>query len=189
MGKKLLLAFAVLALALAAVAHDIDQVIFSNSGGLLMGGSQGLSLSRSTLTAVLGPDGRAVAGKNLGTLSLSTGELTSGLLSTGGTFAGGGSLTITCNSQSHLSAGTLFRGVFTGRLTWTLATLSNGTHQYTLVGMASGTLQGTAVKNVSLQLTINTGRGFYDGSAKAYSGTTTVSVQDNDIRTLVESGA
>ena len=44
----------------------------------------------------------------------------------------------------------IFNGSFTGPLTWTLVTLSNGTHNYTLTGSLLGTWQnGTSVNGAS----------------------------------------
>ncbi|HUK23135.1 MAG TPA: hypothetical protein VLV49_01045 [Terriglobales bacterium] len=182
MGNKLLL-LVILALAIPVVAHDhdTDQVTFTDTGGVLKGSSKGLSINASTLTAVIGPDKHAVTGANLGSFSLSTGKLTSGMLGTGAKFAGGGSLCIAANGKGDLRAGTLFQGSFTAPLSWSLTTLSNGTHQYTLAGTASGRYLGFAVKNVSVQLILNTGRGFYDGAATVYSGSTIATGQlDSD---------
>jgi hypothetical protein len=189
MGKKLLL-LAVLALAIPVAAHDrdIDQIIFSNSGGTLKGSSKGLALSGSVLTAIQGPDRYAVSGSNLGTVSITTGALSGGFLSTGGRFAQGGSINISANGKGGIHPGTLFKGVFTGPLAWSMTTLSNGTHEYTLTGVANGEVDGTGVKNVSLKLTVNTGRGFYDGSAVPYSGTTTAAVADADSHQLLNIG-
>jgi hypothetical protein len=181
MGKNLLVA-AILALAIPLAAHDrdSDQVTFSNSGGVLASTHKGLSLSSSTLTAVAGLGKSMISGANLGSFSLTTGALTSGALTTGGRLAGGGSLTIRGNGAKGIADGTLFQGTLNGPLTWTLTTLVNGTHQYTLEATANGKLRGLSAKLARVQLIINTGRGFYNGSAVVYSGTTTVSFKDRD---------
>ena len=90
MGKKLIL-LAVLALALPLTAFASSNVDFTNSGGTLSGTNSGLSLSGSTLIAVNGLyGGGLITGTNLGSMTFSTGALTSGSLQMGGTFAGGG---------------------------------------------------------------------------------------------------
>ena len=57
-------------------------------------------------------------------------------------------------------------------MTWTLATLSNGTHNYTLTGVLTGTMGGASINAVTVQLTVNTGRGFFDGLVTLASGDT-----------------
>jgi hypothetical protein len=85
---KILLALLVLALPLAAFAGS--SVDFTNSGGTLSGTNSGLTLGGSTLIAENGLGGGLITGNNLGTLSFSTGALSSGSLQMGGTFAAGG---------------------------------------------------------------------------------------------------
>jgi hypothetical protein len=109
MKRVVLMAVLALALPLAAFAGDVD---FTNTGGTLTGTSAGLTLSGSELTVVDGLGGLGVvSGGNLGALAFSTGALTSGNLTTGATFAAGGSFTITgdrtggiltaCSSAAH----------------------------------------------------------------------------------------
>ena len=132
-----LLSLLVLALPLAAFAGS--NVDFTNSGGTLSGTNSGLSLTGSALVAVNGLGGGLKTGNDLGTLSFSTGALTSGSLQTGGTFAAGGSFVITGNGTDGVPSGVIFNGAFTGPVTLTLVTLANGTHNYTLTGSLSGT--------------------------------------------------
>jgi len=114
-----------------------------------------------------------VAG-DLGTVSFSTGAMTSGSLQMGGMFAAGGSFTITGNGSDGIPSGTLFSGSFSGPVTWSLVTLSNGTHSYTLTGTLTGTAEGFSVTGVTVQLTINTGKGFFGGSTMIAGGDTTI---------------
>lgn len=157
---------------LALANNDTD---FSNSGGTLSGSNAGLSLSGSTLIAVVGFNGLGPVMGNLGTVAFSTGALASGSLQMGGTFAAGGSFTITGNGTSGIPDGVLFSGSFSGPATWSLTTLANGTHNYTLTGVVSGTMGTTAVTGVTVQLTINTGKGFFNGSTSVSGGDTVVS--------------
>lgn len=174
--KKLLM-IAVLALALPTAVFAGSNVDYTNSGGTLSGSSEGLSLSGSVLVAVNGLNGGGlITGSNLGSVSFSTGALTSGSLQMGGTFAAGGWFTITGNGTDGLPNGTIFSGTFSGPVTWTMVTLANGTHNYTLTGSLSGTnAAGGMVFGVTVQLTVNTGKGFFNGSTKISSGDTNIS--------------
>src|SRR5205807_4332298 len=103
-SRKLFL-LAVLALALPIAAFANSSVDFGNVGGTLSGTSSGLSLSGSTLTSVNGLNGGGLITGNLGTVIFSTGALVSGSLDMGGTFAGGGSFTITGNGTTGIQNG------------------------------------------------------------------------------------
>jgi len=185
MKKALLLVVLVLALPTAVFAGS--SVDFSNSGGTLSGSNSGLTLSGSVLFSV-NYAGGLVTGADLGSVSFTTGALTSGSLQMGGTFGGGGSFTITGNGLDGLPSGTLFSGTFSGPVTWTLVTLANGTHNYTLTGTLSGTLVGVATQGVTVQLTINTGKGFFNGSAIISSGNTSATVPEPGSLSLMGTG-
>ena len=89
MVKKVLL-LAVLALALPMAAFANGGVDFTNAGGTLSGSASGLSLCGSTLTVVNGLyGGGLIMGSNLGSVSFSTGALTSGSLAYGRHVRGG----------------------------------------------------------------------------------------------------
>jgi hypothetical protein len=174
MQRSLLLVLLALALPMAAFASS--SVDFTNSSGTLSGSSAGLSLSGSELIAVNGLDGLGLVTGNLGTLTFSTAALTSGTLQMGGTFAAGGSFVITSNGSNGLPSGTLFNGSFSGPVTWALVTLANGTHNYTLSGSLTGAwFNGSTVNGATIQLTINTGKGFFNGSTLISSGDTNIS--------------
>jgi len=176
--KRILLWSLLFALGLTTIASASSSVDFTNSGGTLTGSSAGLSLSGSTLIAVNGLDGLGLVTGNLGTLAFSIGSSSSGTLQTGGTFAGGGSFVITGNGTGGIPNGVIFNGSFSGPVTWTLVTLANGTHNYTLSGALSGTwYTGATVYGATIQLTINVGKGFFNGSTKISSGDTNISVQ------------
>jgi len=100
----------------------------------------------------------------------------------GGTFASGGTFVITGNGTDGIPSGTIFKGSFTGPVTWTLVTLGNSTHNYELNGQISGTwFNGSTVYGATVQLTINTGKGFFGGSTNISSG-------DTNITTVPEPG-
>jgi len=161
-------------LALTSLATATNTVDFSNSGGTLSGTNAGLSLSGSTLIAVIGFNGGGIVTGNLGTESFSTGALASGSLEMGGTLAAGGMFSINGNGTNGIPNGVLFSGTFSGPITWTLTTLADGTHSYTLTGVLTGMLGGTSVNAVTVQMTVNTGAGFFTGSALISGGDTTL---------------
>ena len=188
MKRIALLALLALALPLAAFANSIDV---TNSGGTLAGSTGGMTLTGSLLIAVNGLNGLGmVTGNNLGSVSFSTGALMSGgSLQMGGTFAAGGAFTITGNGSKGLPNATIFSGTFSGPVTWTLVTLANGTHNYTLTGAVSGTLGSSFhTDGVTVQLTINSGRGFFNGMTNISSGDTSVSVPEPGTLGLLGTG-
>lgn len=186
MRRVLLLALLALALPMAAFASS--GVDFTNSGGTLTGTNSGFSLSGSTLAAVNGLNGGGLVTGNLGTVDFTTGALTSGSLQMGGTFASGGTFTVTGNGTNGIPNGVIFSGTFSGPVSWQLITLANGTHNYTLTGTLSGSLSGFSTNGVTVQLTINTGKGFFDGSTQISSGDTNVVVPEPGTLGLLGTG-
>jgi hypothetical protein len=179
MFKKVLL-LAVLALALPLAAFADSSIDISNRGGTITGNSSGLSLTGSVLIGV----GSAV-GTNLGTLTFTTGALTSGDLQSGGTFAAGGSFVITGNGTNGVPNGVIFSGTFSGPVNWKLTTLANGTHNYTLDGAVvspNGQVAATT------QLTVNTGTGLFNGRVGLSSGNTNLSVPEPGTLSLFGTG-
>lgn len=171
--KRIVLLF-LLALALPMAAFASNSFDFTNAGGTLSGSSAGLTLTGSTLIA-MGNGGMPITG-DLGSLTFSTAGLSSGNLQQGATFSAGGAFTITGNGTNGVPNGTIFNGSFSSPVTWTLVTLANGTHNYTLSGALSGTwYTGATVFGATVQITINTGKGFFNGSTLISSGDTNIS--------------
>jgi len=171
--RSLTLPLCALACLMIPAASFADSSIdFSDSGGTLAGSSSGLTLSGSTLVAIISGGGKVTG--DLGSLAFSTGALTSGSLTMGGTFASGGSFTVTGNGTNGVPNGTLFSGSFSGPVNWALVSQSNGTHSYTLIGTLTGTADGASVSGVTVQLTINTGKGYFNGSTMISGGDTTI---------------
>jgi len=166
-AKKLILIALLVGMPLAAFANS--NVDFSNVGGTLTGSNSGLSLAGSTLIAI--------NGLNLGSLSFSTGSLMSGSTSMGGTFATGGSFTIVGNGSNGVPSGAIFSGTFSTPAVWTMVTLPNGSHNYTLTATVTGTwLNGATVSGATVQLSVNTGKGFFNGRTSLASGDTNIVV-------------
>lgn len=152
-----------LALPMIAFANSID---FTNGQGTLSGSSAELSLSGSTLIAAVGPTQFII--DNLGSLTFSTGALTTGTMQMGETIDDAGSFVITGNGTSGMPNGVIFSGSFTGP---GLITLADGTHNYTLTGALTGTwFTGQKVNGAVIQLTTNVGKGFFNGSTTLSSG-------------------
>jgi hypothetical protein len=171
---------AVLALALPLMAYADSSIGLTNKGGTITGNAAGLSLSGSILQ-IYG----SVVGSNLGTVTFTTGALTSGDLQMGATFATGGSFVITGNGTNGVPNGVIFSGTFTGPVTWTMTPLANGTHNYTLTGAiadASGRVGATS------QLTGNSGKGFFNGTLSLESGDTNLTVPEPGTLGLLGTG-
>ena len=150
-----------LALPLAAFANDLA---LTNAGGVLIGNAGGLALTGSTLTSY-----GSTVGTNLGSVTFTTGAFTSGDIQNGGTLAAGGSFVITGNGTNGVPNGVIFNGTFSGPVTWSLVTLKDGTHHYTLSG-ALVAMNGEV--GATVQLSINTGTNLFSGSAQLASGDT-----------------
>ncbi|MGB8580288.1 MAG: PEP-CTERM sorting domain-containing protein [Candidatus Sulfotelmatobacter sp.] len=182
---KRIVLMALLAMALPMAMFASSSVDFTNSSGVLSGSTAGLTLSGSELIAVNGLGGLGLVTGGLGSVSFSTGALLSGgatALQMGGSFAGSGAFDISGNGTDGIPTGTIFDGSFNGPVTWTLVTLANGTHNYTLTGSIKGTwYNGATVNGATVQLTINTGKGYF-------SGTTLISSGDTNISTVPEPG-
>jgi hypothetical protein len=179
---KRIFLMALLAVALPLAAFGSSSVDFTNSGGVLTGSSAGMTLTGSELIAINGLNGGGLITGALGSVSFSTGTLASGSLQMGGSFNGGGSFNITGNGTDGIPNGTIFNGAFSGPVAWTLITLANGTHNYTLTGSIVGTwYNGSTVNGATVQLTINTGKGYFNG-------TTNISSGDTNIVTVPEPG-
>jgi hypothetical protein len=176
MKRIVLMSLLALALPLSAVADN--PVDFQNNNGTLAGSSSGLTLTGSTLTAVSGFNGMGLLqGSNLGSVSFTTGaENGTAALTGNATFAAGGTFTITGNGTNGLPNGTIFAGTFTSPVTWTALELANGTYKYTLQGAISGAWvkTGVTVYGITIQLTTNTGKGGFSGSATLGSGDTNI---------------
>ena len=180
MVKKLVL-LAVLALALPLAAFASSTIDFTNAGGTLSGGAGGFTLTGSTLINVGG-----IVGSNLGSFSFTTGAFTSGNMQTGGTLAPGGTLTITGNGTNGVPNGVIFNGTFSSSspVTWSVITLANGNHEYTL----SGAIEGNGQVGATVQLVVISGKGYFNGTGYLSSGDTSLSVPEPGTLSLLGTG-
>lgn len=169
--KSAILALALAILPALSFATSVD---IANSGGTLTGSTSGLVLSGSVITSIT-VGAQTITG-NLGTVAFNTLGLLSGSLKSGGVFAADGEFLIRGDGNGDPN-GTIFAGVFSGPVTWSEITLANGTHNYTMTGVLSGVwFAGQKVQGATVQLTVNTGSGFFTGHGIAISsGNTSLS--------------
>ena len=162
----------ILALVLFSPALSLaNSVDLTNHGGSLTSSAGGLSLTGSTLVSINSSNGLLTG--DLGTVAFSTGALASGSQQMGARYAAGGSFVITGNGSDGIEKGVIFSGTFNSPVALSLITLANGTHQYTLTGTVTGTwFTGASVEGATIQLTINTGKGFFNGSSTLANGVT-----------------
>jgi hypothetical protein len=161
-----ILGTALLVLSLSLAAFASGSVDFTFKCGVLTGSNAGLNLSGSELTAVSGLNGLGTVKGDLGTVSFTTGSLSSGTLKNGGTFDPGGSFVIKGDGSDGMPNGVIFQGTFVGTSTWTMTT-SNGTHVYTLQATISGTwYNGVHVKDATITLTVSPGTCYVTSGGK-----------------------
>jgi hypothetical protein len=172
-----------LALPLTALA---DGVGFTNSGGTLTQSGSSLSLTGSTLVGVVGLNGNGPVTGTLGSVSFTTGSLVSGSLQSGGTFAAGGTFDITGNGTNGVPNGVIFSGSFSSA-TWTLTTV-DGNNSYTFSGVLAGSLQGYSTSGTTMQFSVSTGTGFFNGSVGISPGNTLVTVPEPGSICLLATG-
>lgn len=168
---------ALLALALPLTAFA-DQVDFGNSGGTLTGTSNSLSLSGSELNQVDGFNGMGLSQGMLGSVSFTTGALTSGNMMDGATFGPGGTFVITGNTKDGMPA-VIFSGSFTGSTKWISdGSLGvSGSAYYTLTGSITGTwFNGLKVSGATTQMIVDTGKNGFMGSVSMGGGNTVFTV-------------
>jgi hypothetical protein len=152
---------------------------FTNSGGTITGGAGGFTLTGSTLIKV-----GSVVGSDLGTLSFTTGAFISGDAQNGGILAPGGTFTITGNGTNGVPNGVIFSGTFSSvkPVQWMLlGPGANGNNNYALVGAIAST-SGQA--GATVQLTVATGKGLFNGSIGLESGDTSLTTSVPEPGTL-----
>lgn len=176
MNRILLILFVCLpSLALA------NSITLDTKDGLLTGSSSGLVDRQSEVINATGFKG------DLGNIMFSTGKLISGSLKQGGEFASGGTFTLFGNGFDRTHRGIDFTGSFSGPVSFTLVTLSNGTHEYTITGKLSGTwFSGQSVTGVLFEMTLNTGKGLFNGDGTLQDGSLTVTGSNIHLRSVPE---
>ncbi len=153
MRRVVVLALLALALPIAAWADGIDLV---NQFGSISISNAGITSTQSQLTQFNGIV--APKGKSLGSVSFTTGALTSGSIAAGGTFSSTGSTFVVIGKGNFGEPkGVIFSGSFVGPIDWTLTSKVGGTLTYTLSGTISGMLyDGRMVTGTTTQTIYST---------------------------------
>jgi hypothetical protein len=140
MRRVVVLAFLALALPIAAWA---DGITLTNQYGSISISNAGITSKGSQLQSFNGIT--ATQGHALGSVSFTTGALTSGSVRWGGTFDSTGStfVVIGVGNWAHGHHTTLFTGSFVGPINWTLTSPISGPGSANLTYTLSGTIQGT----------------------------------------------
>jgi PEP-CTERM motif-containing protein len=197
MRKVLWMALLSLALPMAAWANS-SNIVFQNTGGnIVVGGTNAhptLQLTTSVLTSFTGLNGINHTG-TLGTINFSTGSLMGGSLATSGTFAAGGSFTISGNGTGGIANGVMFSGSFTGPVNWVGSFNPSGNHglgawTYVLSGSVAGTLSnGAYAQGGTVQFTFDVPKGKqFSKGVRLNQGVTTVTVPEPGTLGLLGTG-
>ena len=150
---KAALLLIVIAVALPFTAFA-DGIVLTNQNGSIAISNAGISSTGSQLRRFNGIV--APPGHSLGSVSFSTGALTSGSLATGGTFSSTGSSFVVMGKGNYgQPKGTIFSGSFVGPIIWTLTSPPGAKNlTFTLSGTIQGMLydgrmvSGTTVQNI-----------------------------------------
>jgi hypothetical protein len=200
--RRVVVILALLALALPMAAWADTITTTNQTGTIFISGMSGTSGAGTVGTSTIASSGSqltsfswggfsatSLKGSALGSVSFVTGALATGSISGGGTFAGGGSFTIT--GQGTWLAGlpgapkgktTLFSGSFVGPLDWTLDSQAGPKATYTLSGNIAGTLyNGTTI-------TGTTSQNFYTYNGQLVAGIGHITVGNTTLSTVPEPG-
>jgi hypothetical protein len=100
------------------------------------------------------------SGANAGFEGFATG------ISTPATASGGRSFALDGDGLNGIPHGMLFFGTFSGPVTWVITNFTNETHNYTLTGLARGTMDEKTADGVASKLTISSGSEYFNGSPR-----------------------
>lgn len=153
MRRVVVLALLALALPMAAWADGIDLI---NQHGSISISNAGITSIGSQLMQFNGKV--ASPGHSLGSVSFSTGALTSGSILTGGTFSDAGSTFVVIGKGPEVPhKGVIFNGSFLGDIAWTLVSQSGQSLTFELSGAIQGTLwNGRFVTGTTTQTIVST---------------------------------
>jgi len=186
MRRVVVLALLALALPMAAWA----DIILTNQFGTVSVSTAGISSTGSQLKSFNGIV--AAPGHSLGTVSFTTGAMTSGTLAGGGIFSSAGSTFNVVGkgnwAQGHNTA--IFTGSFTGNISWTLTATNGQLKTYTLAGAISGQLwDGRTVSGTTQQtIYVLNGKQFSQGIGHIHTGTTGVNAPEPGTLGLLGTG-
>jgi hypothetical protein len=170
-----------------------NSVSWQNMGGQITASGNAVTLNGSTMTGITSS---SASGFNGDSFSFTTGPLVSGTLSGGGSFAAGGSITISGNGSNGIPLGVVFHGTFTGPTTWTAIWNPNagpnhdGRWYYSLTGNFSGNLSSGAFVSGTLKedtFDVPGGKSF-DTAVNLDSGVLNISVPEPETLSLMCTG-
>jgi len=186
MRRVVVLALLALALPMAAWA----DIILTNQFGTVSVSTAGISSTGSQLKSFNGIV--AASGHSLGTVSFTTGAMTSGTLALGGTFSSAGSTfnVVGKGNWAHGHNTAIFTGSFTGNITWTLTAQVNQLKTFTLEGAISGQLwDGRTVTGTTQQtIYVLNGKQFSQGTGHIGVGRTNITAPEPGTLGLLGTG-
>ena len=168
----------VLALALPLTAFA-DGILLTNQNGSIAISNAGISSTGSQLRSFNGII--APPGHSLGSVSFSTGALTSGSIAAGGTFSSAGSSFVVIGKGNYgQPKGTIFSGSFVGPIIWTLTSPPGAKNlTFTLSGTIQGMLfDGRMVSGTTVQNIFSTNGQLAQGIGHIKVGSTPLSVPE-----------
>jgi hypothetical protein len=184
---KVALLLIVLALALPLTAFA-DGIVLTNQFGSIAISNAGITSTGSELMRFNGIV--AASGHSLGSVSFSTGALTSGSISAGGTFSSAGStFVVTGNGSQGIPKGAIFTGSFTGPIAWTLVSKGGASLTYTLSGTISGMLYtGRMVSGTIKETIFSTSQQLGQGIGHIRVGTTRLVTPEPNTLSMLGTG-
>ncbi|HTR24933.1 MAG TPA: PEP-CTERM sorting domain-containing protein [Terriglobales bacterium] len=185
MRRVVVIALLALALPMAVWA---DNITLTNQGGTISISDSGIASKGSQLKSFNGI--QAPPGKSLGSVSYTTGALTSGSIAAGGTFSSAGStFDVIGKGNFGQPKGPIFTGGFTGDIAWTLVSQTGQKLVYTLSGDLSGQLYNGVIVTGQTTQTITTHPGqLAKGIGHITLGTTTLTTPEPGTLGLLGTG-
>jgi len=175
MRRVVVLALLALILPIAAWADGIN---LTNQFGSISVSDSGITTRGSELTSFNGIV--APKGHSLGTVSYSTGALTSGTIAGGGVFSStGSSFNVVGRGNYGQPKGVIFSGAFVGDISWTLVSQVKTKLTYTLSGDISGQLYtGRMVTGSTTQTIVSTAGQLQNGVGHITLGNTHINTPE-----------
>ena len=185
---KIALLLIVLTLASSLTAFAYETTLTNQFGSLTISNAD-ITSTGSQLRTVNGIT--APPGQSLSSVSFSTGALTSGSVTAGGTFSSSGLTFDGTRSGKGVPHGAIFTGSFTGPITWTLVSQGGHGHNltYTLSGAISVMLHaGRMVSGTTTQTIYSTSGQMSQGIGHVRAGRTTLAVPEPNTLLMLGTG-
>jgi len=183
---KAALILIVLALALPLTAFA-DGINLTNRFGTIEISNAGITSTQSELMNFNGI--AAAKGHSLGSVTFSTGALTSGSISAGGTFSSVGSKFVVTGHAKGVPSGAIFTGAFTGPIAWTLVSKHGAGLTFTLSGTISGMLYtGRTVSGTITETIFSSTQQLNNGIAHVRGGTTRLATPEPATLSMLGTG-